>query len=116
MKLVDDQFENPVYADDAARILWRLIGGGFHGEINVGGGDSRVSRYDWMRCVARAFGYDQARIAPAKLADFAQSGTRPKDTSFDTHKLNVELGEMPLNVLEGALRMKADARRRWSSE
>jgi len=111
MSLVDDQFENPVYAGDVSTILWKVIEEGFQGEINVGGGDSRVSRYGWMRAVARAFGYDHNRISPARLADFPNSALRPRDTSFDTRKLVAELGERPLDVYVGALQMKRDARR-----
>jgi dTDP-4-dehydrorhamnose reductase len=111
LSLVDDQFENPVYAGDVSTILWRVIEEGFQGDINVGGGDSRVSRYEWMRAVARAFGYDHNLILPARLADFPNSALRPRDTSFDTRKLVAELGERPLDVYAGALQMKADARR-----
>jgi dTDP-4-dehydrorhamnose reductase len=115
LMLVDDQFENPVYAGDVSKTLWHTINKGFQGEINIGGGDSRVSRYDWMRAVARAFGYDQERILPTKLANYPQSGPRPRDTSFDTRKLIAEIGERPYDVFEGALQMNADAKRRRSS-
>src|SRR5438874_4356474 len=111
LSLVDDQFENPVYAGDVATVLWRVIEDGFQGELNVGGGDFRVSRYEWMRAVARAFAYDQNRISPARLAEFPNSALRPRDTSFDTRKLVAELGARPLDVYAGALQMKADARR-----
>jgi dTDP-4-dehydrorhamnose reductase len=111
LSLVDDQFENPVYAGDVATILWRVIEEGFQGDINIGGGDSRVSRYEWMRSVARAFGYDCDLIFPARLADFPNSVLRPRDTSFDTRKLVAELRERPVDVYAGALQMKADAKR-----
>jgi dTDP-4-dehydrorhamnose reductase len=111
LSLVDDQFENPVYAGDVASILWKVIKEGFHGDINVGGGDSRVSRYEWMRAVARAFDYDHNLISPAKLADFPNCALRPQDTSFDNRKLVAELGTRPLDVYAGALHMKADSRR-----
>jgi dTDP-4-dehydrorhamnose reductase len=113
LKLVDDQFENPVYADDVAKVMWHVISNGFQGEINVAGGDSRVSRYDWIRAVARAFEFDQDRIAPSKLADFVQSAPRPRDTSFDTFKLIRDLKQQTVDVFEGALRMKMDTKRRW---
>lgn len=112
MRLVDDQFENPVYAGDVAASLWQVLKQDFQGELNVGGGDAAVSRYEWMRTVARAFGYDVERVRPAKLADFSSMVPRPRNTSFDVRKLTAALGRTNLSVYEGALAMKADTRRR----
>ncbi len=115
LRMVDDQFENPLYAGDAAEVFWRAIGRDYHGELNVAGGDTRVSRHEWMIAVARAFGFDGARIKVAKLGDFPNATLRPRDTSFDIRRLVHDLDYSPATVQQGAELMAADFRRRPST-
>jgi dTDP-4-dehydrorhamnose reductase len=105
LRVVTDQFENPVYAGDVAAVLARALERDFRGELNVGGGDRRVSRFDWIRAVAAAFGAPDALVAPAVMADFPSLIARPEDTSFDIQKLRAVLGYEPLTVAQGAARM-----------
>jgi dTDP-4-dehydrorhamnose reductase len=112
LRMVDDQFENPLYAGDAAEIFWRSLAKDYHGELNVAGGDARVSRHAWMTAAARAFGFDAAQIRVAKLGDFPNSTLRPRDTCFDIRRLVGELGYSPATVHQGALRMAEDSSRR----
>ena len=112
LRMVDDQFENPLYAGDAAEIFWRAVARDYHGELNVAGGDARISRHEWMTAVAQVFGHDAARIQVAKLGDFPNSTLRPRDTSFDIRRLVKQLDYSPATVHEGALRMAEDSSRR----
>lgn len=108
IRLVDDQFENPIYAADVANILWRCIERGFTGELNLAGGDPGLSRYQWMCEVAGVFELREARLERATMNDFRSLTRRPRDTTFDTSKLSRELEYHPLTVREGAAAMKKD--------
>lgn len=111
LKIVDDVYENPVYAGDIACVLWKCLEIGFVGELNIGGGDQGVSRYEWMRIVAEVFQYNPDQIKPVALDSFPSLAPRPNDTRFDISKLLKELRYRPLTVREGAERMKADLAR-----
>jgi dTDP-4-dehydrorhamnose reductase len=114
LKMVKDQFENPVYAGDVAKTLWCALDKSFVGELNVGGGNPEISRYDWMLEVARAYAIESPPIESVPLSFYANSlVARPKNTSFDTSRLKRDLGVYPLDVFAGALAMKEDLERKW---
>jgi dTDP-4-dehydrorhamnose reductase len=108
LNIVDDVYDNPVYAGDVAAILWKCLEIGLTGELNVGGGDQGLNRYDWMRIVAEVFERDPNQINAVSLDSFKSLAPRPKDTRFDITKLLKELKYRPLTVREGAERMKHD--------
>ena len=108
VKLVNDQFENPIYAGDVATIFWRCILQNINGEFNLGGGDKTVNRFDWIRTVAEIFELDTSLIATASVNDFKTIAPRPRDTTFQIAKLCKTLKIEPASVLEGALAMKKD--------
>lgn len=108
LQLVADQIENPVYAGDVARILWRIIESGFCGELNVAGGDAGLSRYDWIRSVADVFSVSDSTITKASMRDFPTIAPRPRDTRFDITKLRREFEMEPLTVTQGASAMLDD--------
>jgi dTDP-4-dehydrorhamnose reductase len=112
LKMVDDVYENPVYAGDVARVLWKCLKAGFHGELNVGGGDQGVNRYEWVQTMAEVFELDASKVTPVSLDSFKSMAPRPKDTRFNISKLLKELKYRPLTVREGAEAMKRD-RARW---
>ena len=111
LRVVDDQFENPVYAGDVARVLWRMIESGFCGELNVAGGDVGLSRYEWIRSVADAFSVSDSTITKASMRDFPTIAPRPRDTRFDITKLRREFDFEPLTVAQGAQAMSDDTAR-----
>lgn len=111
LKIVDDVYENPVYAGDVGQVLWKCLRAGFVGELNVGGGDQGVSRYEWMRIVAEVFQCDPDQIKAVSLESFPSMAPRPKDTRFDISKLLKDIRHRPLTVREGAERMRADLAR-----
>lgn len=115
LNIVDDVYDNPVYAGDVATILWKCLEMGFAGELNIGGGDQGLSRYDWIRIVAEVFERDPGRINAVSLDSFKSLAPRPKDTRFDITRLLKELKYRPLTVREGAERMKHDARKATTS-
>src|SRR2546425_4453 len=111
LKIVRDVYENPVYAGDVAAVLWECLTLGLTGELNVGGGDQGVSRFDWICILAEVFGCDVRQITPVSLDSFTSLAPRPRDTRFDISKLLKELRYRPLTVREGADLLKRDRRR-----
>ncbi|OFZ79304.1 MAG: hypothetical protein A2583_00775 [Bdellovibrionales bacterium RIFOXYD1_FULL_53_11] len=111
IKLVTDQIENPVYAGDVAKILWKCISSGFTGELNIAGGDTGVTRYDWIKKAGMVFGVDTTTISAARMDDFKSMAPRPRDTRFDISKLRGVLGFNPLTVEQGAQAMLEDGLR-----
>ncbi|MDZ4820240.1 MAG: NAD(P)-dependent oxidoreductase [Planctomycetota bacterium] len=111
LRLVDDQFENPIYAGDVARILWKCLADEFCGELNVGGGDGGISRFDWMKTVAEVFGCADAPLEPTSRLTFPMAAPRPRDTHYDIGKLVNFLGYVPLTVRQGAQAMLDDRQR-----
>ncbi len=109
IRQVTDQFENPVYAGDVADVLWAVVTQGFAGELNVGGADRHLSRFDWMKQVLPTFGFEVDRLDAAKVADFKSTVRRPRDTTFDCTRLQEVLGCSTKNVVLGATAMMADA-------
>jgi len=49
-------------------------------------GDEMVSRYDFMRMVAKNFGYDSDLVKPTTSVELKFKAKRPKDTSLDITK------------------------------
>lgn len=110
--LVVDQQENPVYAGDVAEVLWRVITRGYCGEVNVAGGDSSLSRHEWIRRAAVAFSIPTESLREARVRDFSALARRPRDTSFVTERLTRDLGIVPRTVAEGSRLMCDDVARR----
>lgn len=109
IKMVTDQFENPIYAGDVAGIFWRCVLEGVTGEFNLAGGDAGVSRYQWISTVAEVFDLNADLIQKASINDFAFLAPRPKDTRFDISRLLRDLQYQPLGIREGATAMRDDA-------
>lgn len=110
VRMVTDQFENPVYAGDTAAIFWKCVLGKINGEFNVGGGDTKLSRYDWFRQVAKDLGVEQSLVQSASMNDFTLPAQRPRDTRFDITKLATDLSYRPVGISEG-LRLMLEERK-----
>ena len=109
IKMVTDQFENPVYAQDVAAIFWKCVLGGRTGEFNMGGGDQRLSRYDWISGVAGELGVQPSLVQKALMNDFSTLAPRPRDTRLDVSRVMEELAYKPKTALQGLQAMLADS-------
>lgn len=78
VKIVDDQFSTPTYADDLASAMLKLAekktGGLFHAA-----GSECLSRYEFAKQAAKIFGLDSKLISPVKTAQLKQAAARPKN-------------------------------------
>jgi dTDP-4-dehydrorhamnose reductase len=76
-----------------------------NGIFHVAGGD-HVSLYDYAMITADVFGLDSTLISPVPDTFFNDLVPRPRDTSFDTTKMEHELGIVPTSLWEGLRQMR----------
>lgn len=105
----DDVYVTPLFSDNCAKALWKIVEEGKYEIFNIGGKD-RMSIYELLCKVAKAFNFDAGRIMPVNQGYFNELVKRPKDTSFHTAKMRDVLGIRPLSVDEGLLLMKGSGR------
>lgn len=82
----DDQFVNPVYSGDLARLAVHLAKherGLFHVA-----GDTCLTKYEWAVKVASYFGYEKY-VVPLSSKDMKQMAKRPKMGCLDCHELEI---------------------------
>jgi len=101
----DDVYCNPLYADNCAIAIWKIIAEGKYGTYNIGGAE-RVSIFDLIRKAADIFHLDKNLVNPVQEGYFNELVKRPKDTTFVTDKMIKILNHKPLSVSEGLTLMK----------
>jgi len=105
VKVVDDVYSKPLFAKSCAEAIWAVILRDRSGTYHVAGANC-LTLYDFALKTAKVFGLDETLIKPVASSFFPRMTTRPRDTSFDTTKMECELGVKPLTVLEGLTRMR----------
>jgi dTDP-4-dehydrorhamnose reductase len=88
-----------------AEAIFAVIEKNMNGIFHVAGGD-HVSLYDFAVITADVFGLDSALINPVPDTFFNDLVPRPKDTSFDTTKMEHELGVAPTSLQQGLVNMR----------
>lgn len=108
INVVNDIYNNHLYAAQAAEVVWKIVKGNIKDDIyNIAGADC-ISRYDLVLKVAKVFGLDESLIAPVSSDFFKDIAKRPKNTCFKTLKMERELGIKPLTVDEGLRLMRQE--------
>jgi len=105
IKVVDNVFNKPLPAWSCAEAIWEVIHQHRTGVYHSAGRD-HLSLYQFALQVAEVFGLDASLITPVPDSFFPEIAPRPKDTSFDTSKMESELGVKPIGIRDGLLRMK----------
>ncbi len=106
VNIVNDIFNNHLFAGQAAEIIWKLIENNkFNKTYNLAGGEV-VSRLDLALETAQVFNLDKSLINSVSSDFFKNIVPRPKNTSFDISKIEEELGVRLYTVREGLLKMK----------
>jgi len=105
IKVVDNVFSKPVPAWSCAEVIWSLIRQKRSGIYHVAGRD-HLSLYQFALQVADVFDLDAGLITPVPDSYFPAIAPRPRDTSFDTTKMEMELGVKCIGIREGLVRMK----------
>lgn len=107
VKVVDDVRSKPLFSCNCADAIWSIIAQNRTGLFHVAGAD-HITLYQFALKTGEVFGLDGSLIDPVPSSFFPEIASRPRDTSFDTTKMERILGVKPLGVLEGLTRMKAE--------
>lgn len=106
INVVNDIYNNHLYAGQAVDVIWEIIKREKKNEVyNVGGGES-VSRFDLAVMTAKVFNLDPKYINSVTSEYFKNIVPRPKNTTVDTSKIEKDLGVMPLKIIEGLEKMR----------
>jgi dTDP-4-dehydrorhamnose reductase len=84
--IVDDQTSTPTYAPDLARACVDIVENGVSGLYHATGPTS-ISRYEFTRYLAEAFGCDVDLVDPISTDELGQEAPRPTDGSLDSTRL-----------------------------
>jgi dTDP-4-dehydrorhamnose reductase len=86
-----DVFFTPILVNDLAPILLTMLQQKLSGLYHIAGSE-RISKFEFARRVAAAFGFDSARVKPCQVKDRSLRATRPLDVSLNTKKITAALG------------------------
>ena len=111
--VVDDVYNNHLFADNCADALWAIVKRDKVGIYHIAGGDC-ISTYELALKTADVFGLDKTLIKRVKSDFFKFPAPRPRNTCYVTEKMEKELGVRPLGVKEGLLYMRQH-RSQWAS-
>jgi len=95
LRLFEDEFRTPVWSDDIADMLERLVAARVCGEVFHAGGPERLSRFELGRMLCHHLGGDESLIVPTRLADSTYAAPRARDVSLDSRKLRHRLRWTP---------------------
>jgi dTDP-4-dehydrorhamnose reductase len=109
LKIVDDVFNNHLYARSAVNIIIKAINlNKWYECYNIAGKDT-LSRYEFAIIIANIFKFDSKLISPVSSNYFkSKISARAKDTHFLTLKAEKELMYKPLLCEEGLTKMKKE--------
>lgn len=106
--VVDDHFNTPTLAENLGHMILEVAAQDLQGVFHTSGCE-RISRYDFARKIAGAFGLDVALIKPIKMSDLkAWIAKRPRDSSLNTTKVQQVLSVKPLSINEGLSKLKEE--------
>lgn len=106
INVVNDIFNNHLYAGQAAKAIWDVIEKKKIEEVYNIAGRECMSRYDLALKIAEVFNLDSSLITPVKNDFFKNIAPRPRNTCFATKKIERELGIKPLDIVTGLRQMK----------
>jgi dTDP-4-dehydrorhamnose reductase len=107
IKVVDNVFNKPLPAWSCAEVVWEVIRQNRIGIYHAAGKD-HLSLYQFALNVAEVFDLDARLITSVPDSFFPEIAPRPRDTSFNTAKMENELGVKAIGFTEGLLRMKSE--------
>ena len=100
INVVNDQFNNPTFANDLAICILRIIQLDAEGLYNYAGADY-VSRFKFAQMIAEKFGYSPNLVYPINTKDLGQIAKRPKNGGLRTEKARDRLGLKILGIDHG---------------
>lgn len=103
----DDVYYTPLYHRCCAEAIWKMIENNKFEIFNIGGKDS-ASIYELLKEVVRVFELDGNLLIPVQQGFFKELVKRPKDTSYNTAKMENVLGLKPLEIKRGLELMRQE--------
>jgi dTDP-4-dehydrorhamnose reductase len=100
-----DVFFTPILVNDLVPVLFAMMQHELAGLHHVSGSE-RISKFEFARNVAAAFGFDHARVTPCQLKNMNLRAARPLDVSLNTTKIRIALGRSMPNVESGLCRFR----------
>jgi len=100
INVVIDQYNNPTFADNLAKILFALYEKDAKGIFHATGKDC-LSRYEFALKIAKTFGLNQSLIEPITTPELNQIAPRPRRVDLVTEKVKRVTGIEPIGVEEG---------------
>ena len=99
ISVVLDQFNNPIWTDHLAQIIYSLM------EIDAtglyhSGGIEYISRYDFALMIAKKFKLDHSLILPITTKALNQRALRPLKAGLRTEKITDDFGIIPPSIDE----------------
>jgi len=107
LRMVNDRWYMPTYAEDAALAIWALLGQGQgeglkalpHRVYHVAGAD-RVTLYDFCKTVADTWMLDPSLVEPCSFDELEGLAPRPVDSSYNLERAQ-EIGIECFGIREG---------------
>lgn len=100
VRIVTDQYNNPILADNLAEALHECAERNLNGVLNLGGGEY-LSRYDFALRIAEVFELDQSLMIPIVTNDLGQIAPRPLRGGLDQSLARKLLSTKLLDAREG---------------
>ena len=104
LKIVDDQWGNPTYVDELARVLLELCRRDCRGLFHMGGADS-MTRFELVRQLAQFFDLDASGVERVSTQSAGQRARRPLRSGLRIGALAAQLDYRPLSFAAGLERM-----------
>ena len=101
-----DVFNTPTYVENLAEMMEAIISKRLAGVFHTAG-RQRVSRYEFFRAYADAFGLDAGLLAPVSAAGLKERLLLQDDSSLSVEQTSGRLGVAFNSVTEGFERLKA---------
>lgn len=105
IRAFEDQWGNPTYVCDLARILVGLCRAGASGLFHMGGG-TFMTRYELVLELARCFGLDADRVQGVSTEGAGLAAPRPLRSGLSTRSLEARLGVKPMSFEQGLEHMR----------
>jgi dTDP-4-dehydrorhamnose reductase len=109
VRVAEDQYGTPTLVSDLCQAIRRLLEGNVTGVVHVAGPDY-VSRLDWARAAATAFGLETGKVIGARTAELHQPAPRPLKAGLLCDRFRSLGLPVPRGLTEGLRQMCADSR------